>query len=90
MQNILIAWLVVINLFAFALFCIDKRRAIQNRWRIKESTLFLVSLAGGALGSLVAMNIFRHKTKTAKFVVGIPFLFLLNVACIIALFGWVL
>lgn len=46
---------------------IDKKRAVDNKWRIKEDTLFKVALAGGFLGGLAGMKIFRHKTKKIKF-----------------------
>ena len=90
LTQILFVWLAFINLVAFALFGIDKRRAIKNRWRLKEATLFLSALLGGALGALAGMRVFRHKTQKIKFIVGIPATFVLNVACVVAMFVWVL
>ena len=90
LTEIFLAWLAFINLFAIAIFGIDKLKAINGKWRIKEATLFLVALLGGGFGSLVGMYLFRHKTQKAKFVVGIPALCILNVACVIATFIWIL
>ena len=41
------AYLLIINLVTFAVYGIDKRRARQGRWRIQESTLLLLAVAGG-------------------------------------------
>ena len=61
------AYLISINLIGFILMFIDKRKAILKKWRIKENTLLLISLIGGCFGILLGMNIFKHKTKKAKF-----------------------
>lgn len=76
--NILGWYLVIINFAAFYLYWEDKRRAKKDKWRIKESTLLLVGLAGGSLGSLAAMYVFRHKTKHLKFKVLVPLFFVLH------------
>lgn len=62
---VLIVYL-VLNLIAFALFGIDKRRAIKDHWRISEATL-LIAAFFGAIGALAGMELFRHKTKKLKF-----------------------
>ena len=46
---------------------IDKKRAIQKKWRIRELTLFILACLGGAAGGLLGMHFFRHKTKEMKF-----------------------
>ena len=66
------------NLIAFALYGIDKRRAKQGAWRISEYTLLLVALLGGSLGALLGMRYFRHKTRHRKFRYGIPLILLLQ------------
>jgi uncharacterized membrane protein YsdA (DUF1294 family) len=62
-----IGYLLVINLFAFALFGIDKRRAEAAQWRIRESTLIGVAVAGGWLGAKAGQRRFRHKTRKQPF-----------------------
>ena len=42
---------------------LDKRKAINKKYRTKEKTLLLLSFLGGAFGGYPAMLIFRHKTK---------------------------
>ena len=56
---------------AFSLYGVDKRRAQNDAWRIKESHLLGVSFLGGSVGALLAMKAFRHKTRHTYFwVVG--------------------
>lgn len=69
---ILILYVVVVNIAAFASMGIDKRRAIKHEWRVKEATLFLFAAIGGSIGSICGMQIFRHKTKHWYFVFGMP------------------
>ena len=72
MKTILLAALLLINLLAFALYGIDKRKAKRSAWRIPEATLLLVAALGGSLGALLGMEFFRHKTKHWKFRVLVP------------------
>ena len=44
-----ILYLLLINLFAFALMGIDKEKARRHKWRIPEKTLFLSALLGGSV-----------------------------------------
>ena len=53
----------VMSVIGFALMGIDKSRAINHKWRIKEATLFLIAFFGGGIGSTLGMFFFRHKTK---------------------------
>ncbi|NMB78888.1 MAG: DUF1294 domain-containing protein [Methanomicrobiales archaeon] len=56
----------VLNILACGAFAFDKLRAKSGAWRIPESTL--LSLAAlGPFGAVVAMNLFRHKTRHGKF-----------------------
>lgn len=56
------------SLITFILYGIDKSRAINNKWRIKETTLLMASILFGACGGLLAMIVFRHKTKKWYFI----------------------
>ena len=79
-------YLILMNLIAFALYGIDKRRAKQGAWRISEYTLLLVALLGGSLGALLGMRYFRHKTRHRKFRYGIPLILLLQLGLGLNLF----
>ena len=69
---ILLIYLILINIFAVCITIYDKSRAIHHKWRVKESTLLLVSAFGGSVGMYFTMLLIHHKTKHLKFMVGIP------------------
>lgn len=90
LANILIIYLIIINAAAFIIFGIDKRRAVKNRWRIAESTLFLLALIGGSIGALAGMRVFHHKTKHFRFVLGIPLILFLQIAAAFMILKYIL
>ena len=53
----------IMSLFTFIIYGIDKFKAKRNEWRIKESVLLLSSFLGGSIGGLLGMYVLRHKTK---------------------------
>jgi uncharacterized membrane protein YsdA (DUF1294 family) len=61
------AWLVGINLITFGYFAVDKSRAISGGARVPEVVLQGLALAGGTLGAMLAMRLFRHKTVKRSF-----------------------
>lgn len=80
--------LLVISGMSFVLFAmmgIDKALARRGAWRVPERTLFLLALLGGALGGIIGMYFFRHKTRHASFKAGLPVMLIINIACCIAL-----
>jgi len=88
MNGILIGfiYLEAVNLLAFALMGVDKRRARRGKWRIPEATLMISALVGGSIGALAGMFLFRHKTHKTKFTVGIPAILLMEVLFFLCLF----
>ena len=74
----ILAFLLVMNIWAFYLFGHDKSSAKRRDRRISEKKLFRVCFWGGAIGGLIGMNAFRHKTLKKKFSVGVPILFVLQ------------
>ncbi|MGI6093041.1 MAG: DUF1294 domain-containing protein [Negativicutes bacterium] len=78
------------NLVGFFLVMLDKQRARQNAWRIRERTFFLAAFAFGAVGILIGMQIFRHKTRHWSFKVGIPLLCIFNIIIVYIFWqrGW--
>ncbi|MDU5111443.1 MAG: DUF1294 domain-containing protein [Clostridium sp.] len=79
MKISLIYYLIFINIISFLTMFVDKKKAIKRKWRIKESTLFLLSIIGGSLGVLLGMYSFRHKTKHIKFTLGTPLILIVQV-----------
>lgn len=79
----LLVYYLVVNLFAFLLYGFDKLLAIKQKHRISEKNLLIISALGGALGAMFAMHIFHHKTKHAKFLIGVPLLLCVHVGIIV-------
>jgi hypothetical protein len=71
-MEIFIGYLVIINIIAFIFYGIDKRKAIKQKWRIKESILLFFSILGGGVGSFFGMKVFHHKTQKKKFIILVP------------------
>lgn len=78
----LAAYLVAVNLTAFAAFGLDKRFARRHSWRIPERFLLLLSALGGGFGAVCGMCIFHHKTQHPRFRYGVPALFLLQLSAL--------
>ena len=87
MIKIIIIYTIIINIIGFFSMLIDKRRAIKNKWRIPEKTLFLITIIGGSVGSIAGMRLFRHKTKHWYFAYGMPAILLVQIVIISLLLG---
>lgn len=74
-----LTYLVLVNAVGFLLMLIDKIKAKAGAWRIPEATLIGIAVAGGSIGAILGMNLFRHKTKHPKFYIGLPVLLSLQI-----------
>lgn len=83
-KNIVI-YLILINFIAFLSMYIDKKKAIKEKWRIKESTLLMLALVGGSIGAIIGMYAFHHKTQKPRFFLGIPIIIVLQILIVILL-----
>lgn len=79
-----VLYLLAANLTAFILMGVDKRRARRGEWRVSEKALFLPAVLGGALGGVLGMKVFRHKTRHWYFRFGFPLLLLIQLLVL----GW--
>ena len=75
---IVAAIVVVTNLICFFLMRYDKQCARQGKRRIPERTLFLSAGLFGALGGVLAMHVFHHKTKHWDFKTFFPLMLILQ------------
>ena len=66
---IILGYYLLINLILFIAMAIDKKRAIKNKWRIPEKTLFLLAALGGGLGGIIGMVTQHNKTKHLSFII---------------------
>ena len=79
-MNIILGYLLAVNITSFLLYDIDKYKAKKVRWRISEATLLLMAVIGGSIGAWVGMRIWHHKTMHKKFKYGIPVIIIMQVA----------
>ena len=84
---ILFAYIAVVSLLSIIVCVYDKKISKRNdvKLRIPEKSLFIWSAVGGSLAMFITMKLIRHKTKHVSFMVGIPVIFILQVALIVAL-----
>lgn len=82
--------LVVMNIAAYVLMGVDKKRAKAGAWRIPEKTLFLVTGLFGGLGGTLGMFLLRHKTKHWYFRFGFPAMLVAQVVLLVAGAIWLL
>ena len=82
MASEFVIYLIGINVLTFLIYGIDKWKAKRGKWRIPEDTLIWLAIAGGSIGALLGMNLFRHKTQHRKFTLGVPVILLVQVALI--------
>ena len=78
-------YLVLVNAIGLFLMLSDKSRATRNAWRIPEATLMGVALAGGSVGAIAGMHLFRHKTRHPKFALGLPLILIVQIAVVLLL-----
>ena len=78
----LACWAGVMSLLDFCLMGFDKRRARRGGWRVRERTFFIVALLGGALGGVIGMFFFRHKTRHWYFRYGLPAILILQLVLV--------
>ena len=83
--TLILVYLLAINFISFVTMGVDKARARKRLWRIPESTLFVLALIGGSIGSIAGMYFFRHKTKHWYFVYGMPAILIVQILLVILL-----
>lgn len=81
-----LGYLALISLVSIIVCIYDKIAAKHNpKHRTRERTLLALSALGGSVAMLLTMLLIRHKTKHAKFMVGIPVIIVLQIAAVVAI-----
>lgn len=78
MLKYIIIYFILVNFIAFLMYGMDKKKAIDGKYRIAERNLLLIGVIGGSIGAMAGMKAFHHKTKHKKFVYGLPLIFMLQ------------
>lgn len=66
-MQIYLCFVALMSLIAFCTYFCDKVKAKRGAWRIPEKVLLALGFFGGAIGAIIGMKLFRHKTKHAYF-----------------------
>ena len=79
-MNIILGYLLAVNIASFLLYGIDKYKAKKGKWRVSEATLLMMAVIGGSIGAWAGMRLWHHKTMHKKFKYGIPIIIIMQVA----------
>ena len=83
-----LSFFLLMNLITFALFRADKKKAEKNAFRIPEHDLLGFSACLGALGGLLGMVVFHHKTRKPKFFIWVPVFAILQIILLNLVYKW--
>ena len=82
-KQIILIYLVAMNVVTFFAYGIDKWKAKRSKWRISEATLLGMAVIGGSIGAWLGMRVWHHKTMHKKFQFGIPLIIVVQIALVI-------
>ena len=83
MKEIVVIYLVVINVVAFVVYGVDKYKAKRGRWRTPEATLLGLAAIGGSIGAWLGMKVWHHKTMHKKFQYGVPLILIAQIVLVV-------
>ena len=81
--DFIILYVAAVNVISFIVMGVDKRRAVKRAFRVPESTLFVLAIIGGSIGSIAGMHLFHHKTRHWYFLYGMPVILALQIILIL-------
>ncbi|MGN7479071.1 DUF1294 domain-containing protein [Solibacillus silvestris] len=82
-----LSYVIIVSILLCTYMYIDKQRAKKKEWRISEKTLLTLGIFGGAIGGVLGMYLFRHKTKHNAFAFGFPLLGAIHIFLLVQLFN---
>ncbi|MEG0260910.1 MAG: DUF1294 domain-containing protein [Lysinibacillus sp.] len=85
MAQALMAYMAIVSVVLLILMGMDKSKATKQEWRIAEQTLFTLAIFGGAVGGVLGMYLFRHKTRKNSFAFGFPLLAAIQIFIVVRL-----
>ena len=81
-RQLILIYLIAINVVTFFLYGIDKWKAKRSKWRISEATLLGLAVIGGSIGAWMGMKVWHHKTMHKKFKYGLPLILIVQIAIV--------
>ena len=85
MLKYLIGYYIIVSLFTYIVYAVDKTASQEGNRRTSENTLHILSLIGGWPGALIAQQKLRHKSKKRSF----RTVFWITVCMNLAIFFWI-
>lgn len=82
-EQLILIYLIAINIVTFFAYGIDKWKAKRSKWRISEATLLGMAVIGGSIGAWLGMRVWHHKTMHKKFQFGIPLIIVAQIVLVI-------
>ncbi|MBQ7294470.1 MAG: DUF1294 domain-containing protein [Clostridia bacterium] len=88
LEKVILIYIAIISFISIIVCIYDKIVSKKNRveLRVPEKTLIILSLLGGSVAMYLTMQMIRHKTKHAKFMIGIPIIIILHAALVVCYF----
>ena len=88
-MNIVIFYLIAINITSYLVMWLDKLKSLYRWWRISERTLWMLALSGGALGVWLGMQApIYHKAVKRMFRLWIPVILLGWIVVVVVVWYW--
>ncbi len=83
-RTLIIVYILAINIYGFMLIVTQKRQSEERAKRtIKDSTLLVSALLGGALGIYLALFILHYRVNSLFLMISMPLIIVLNVYILI-------
>lgn len=82
-MEILFWYLFIMNIVSVIITVHDKNSAVKHRWRVPEKTLLTVGALSGCIVMYSTMKIIHHKTMHKKFMIGLPLIFVFELAAFV-------
>ena len=88
LEKIILIYLAAISFISLTVCIYDKVISKKNRveLRVPEKNLLVLSALGGSIAMYITMQIIHHKTKHAKFMIGIPVIMIRQAALVVCYF----
>ena len=83
-----LVYIAAISLVSVIITVYDKIAAKRGASRTPERTLLLLSALGGSVFMFLTMLMIRHKTQHLKFMLGIPFIIILQILAVCFLISY--
>lgn len=89
MQILAVTYFIAVNVYTFLLMLSAKRADEEGdcKRRVRDGSIFVAALLGGAAGVYVSMFILKYRLRSLFFMVTMPVLTILNIYILITCFS---